>query len=141
MMRFLSFLSALFVLAACQTQNVAEGPPVALAGTSWIAEQVVGERITTGMTAPTLQFGEGREMRGETNCNRFTGRYEPYGVAGINVYSLVSVAATCADSRGIARHQQFIDALDDARIVRLEADGRLVLSTDDHRALIFHRAG
>jgi heat shock protein HslJ len=140
-MRFFSFLSALFVLAACQTQSPAEGPSAALAGSSWVAEQVVGERITASMTAPTIQFGEGRELRGETNCNRFTGRYEPYGAAGINVYSLVSVAATCTDSRGIARHQQFIDALDNVRIVRLEADGRLVLSTDDHRALIFHRAG
>ncbi len=139
-MRFLSFLSALFVLAACQTQT-AEDPPVALAGTAWVAEQIVGERMNAGMTAPTLQFGEGRALRGETNCNRFTARYEPYGASGINVYSVVSGPAACTDSRAIARHNQFIDALDDARLVRLEADGRLVLTTDDHRAMIFQRAG
>jgi heat shock protein HslJ len=129
-------------LGLCACASV-DGPPgstdgAQLAGSAWVAERVGGLQMRNHQP-PTLRFGD-TEVSGDLTCNGFAGRYETYGQRGINVRALEYPRAACADAAAQSRQQYFIDILDRASTYRLTGDGKLELSTHDHRSATFRPA-
>jgi heat shock protein HslJ len=129
---------ALGACASASGSSSAQGG-AELAGTAWVAERVGGLHMQN-YQPPTLNFGDG-QVSGELTCNSYSGRYDVYGERGINVRGLVYPRGACADTTSQSRQQYFIDILAGASTYRLTEDGKLELSTHDHRSATFRPAG
>ena len=105
-----------------------KGPPRIgdeLALTSWRAETLGGRPVIAG-SALTIEFLEDGFVRGDTGCNRFVG---PFATRADRV-TLGPVSTTrndCATASLGRQEQGYIDALEHAERMQLQAEGTVLL--------------
>ena len=120
---------------------VAEPPaPSELSG-SWVAVEVVGDRIVYRQhTPPTLVFTDATHLAGETQCSSYAARYDRYGERGLSIRSIIRPRHACADAASQDRADRYFNALEDVNTMELREDGALILRTPSRGSITFRRA-
>ncbi len=123
-------LVAVLVLAVAACAGPAASPsltrsawPASLAGTAWSAVAVAGQPVVVA-SPPTAQF-DADTIKGTTGCNQYSGTYQ-YAAGAIKVVELMSTAMGCDGAIGTTE-QRFSTALNAARTVSVDPDGRMIL--------------
>ncbi|MDX6573559.1 MAG: putative lipoprotein [Gaiellales bacterium] len=125
-----ALLLGLVVLAACDglAPSIAtrEGQPATLAGTAWRVVSVEGRTPVAG-GAPTIAF-DASKVSGSSGCNFFSGAYRYDGASGeIGFDNLGMTARACAEAARNEFETRFSQALVQANLVSVDAEGRLTL--------------
>lgn len=121
----LAALAGLLAALGCAstTAPAAGSPPT---GIVWRAEDIGGGGIIDNSHV-TLALGPGGVASGDTNCNRYTGRYRLTG-RRLTITGIAAAKRACAPA---LMHQEarYIGLLTQVARWRIEATGALVLTT------------
>jgi heat shock protein HslJ len=122
------------LVPACRTSGPPEAAPgasVALAGTSWIVEQIDGSDVVD--RAPTVAFDTSGRVSGGASCNRYTARAAGSGET-LRIEQAAMTKMACS-SPVMEQERRFLAALgavtesrrDGGRLLLVDRDGRVRL--------------
>jgi len=101
--------------------------PATLAGTSWRVVSVAG-RAPIAVARPTASFSADR-VTGSGGCNTYGGRYQYDPATGrIELRDLGMTAMACVEAPRNDFETVFVQALGQANLVSVDAQGRMALS-------------
>ena len=124
----------LFLPVSCSST----GDP--LESTSWTLAQMGTDsnlQEVSGSPPLTLEFRDGRQMKGSTGCNSYAGEYEISGEYSLAVDFIITEAG-CPTQDLFWREHEYKSALPFADNFTIE-DSRLVIETEDRQHLVFNR--
>lgn len=105
--------------------------------TPWLAIAIDGTPTLAG-TRITLQFDSGGRVGGRSGCNGYSAGYMLDGAALRVIPPVVGTQRACAPA-AMTQERRYVALLSAATIAKVDARGRLVLSTPDGSKLEFER--
>lgn len=138
---FISALSLLLTLAACQSATLSGSSGITLAepsltGTTWLLEDLSGRGVLDRLQS-TLDFTEPGRLSGRAGCNDFSGPIR-WGAARITIGPLIVTRKACSPAVS-DQETRYLEALASARAIRADGPYLLIDTTVAGKPLKFTR--